>query len=99
MLLQGSGLGWLAAVVEPTVSYCTLVAPLVVAGAGIAMCVPTTADAVVASVPLSDSGVAGTNSALRELGGVFGVEILAAVFAANGSYASLPNKHQRPRPD
>lgn len=89
MILQGGGLGWLAAAVEPGVGYGTLVAPLIVAGVGIAMCFPTTADAVVASVPLADSGVAaGTNSALRELGGVFGVAILAAVFAANGSYAS-----------
>jgi hypothetical protein len=31
---------------------------------------------------------AGTNNALNALGGVFGVAILAAVFAAHGSYAS-----------
>lgn len=53
------------------------------------MCFPTIANAVVAAVPLPDAGIAaGTNSALREVGGVFGVAILAAVFAANGSYAS-----------
>lgn len=41
------------------------------------------------SVPAADSGVAaGTNSALRELGGVFGIAILAAVFAAKGGYGS-----------
>ncbi len=39
--------------------------------------------------PPRDVGVAsGTNSALRELGGVFGVAVLAAVFASYGSYAS-----------
>jgi len=89
LLLQAVGLGWLAAVVTPGVGYGTLVAPLVVAGVGIAMCFPTTANAVVAAVPPEDAGVAaGTNTALREVGGVFGVAILAAVFAAQGGYAS-----------
>ena len=31
---------------------------------------------------------AGTNNALNALGGVFGVAVLAAVFAAHGSYAT-----------
>jgi hypothetical protein len=75
--------------VQPGVGYGTLVGPLIVAGIGISMCFPTVANAVVASVPLEDSGVAaGTNNALRELGGVFGIAILAGVFAAHGSYAS-----------
>ena len=64
-------------------------APLIVAGIGIAMCFPAVANAVTASVPGSDVGVAaGTNNALNALGGVFGVAILAAVFAARGSYAT-----------
>jgi EmrB/QacA subfamily drug resistance transporter len=89
LLLQGLGLGWLSLVVEPGVSYGTLVLPLVIAGVGIAMCFPTTANAVVAAVPPNDAGVAaGTNNALREIGGVFSVAILAATFAAYGSYAS-----------
>jgi hypothetical protein len=41
------------------------------------------------SVPLSEAGVAsGTNSMLRELGGVFGVAVLASVFARQGVYTS-----------
>ena len=41
------------------------------------------------SVPLSEAGVAsGTNSMLRELGGVFGVAVLASVFARHGVYSS-----------
>ena len=75
--------------VRPGVGYGTLVAPLIVAGVGIAMCFPTVANAVTASVPPGDVGVAaGTNNALNALGGVFGIAILAAVFAAHGSYAS-----------
>jgi MFS family permease len=89
LLLQATGLGWLAAVVEPGVGYGTVVLPLIVAGIGIAMCFPTVANAVVSSVPLEDTGMAaGTNNALREVGGVFGIAIIAAVFAGNGGYAS-----------
>jgi EmrB/QacA subfamily drug resistance transporter len=87
LVLQAAGLGWLAAVTRPGVSYLTLVAPLVVAGVGIAMCFPAVANAVTAAVPLEDVGVAaGTNNALNALGGVFGVAIMAAVFAGNGGY-------------
>ena len=89
LVLQAAGLGWLAAVTTPGVSYGTLVAPLIMAGIGISMCFPTVANAVTASVPPADVGVAaGTNNALNALGGVFGIAILAAVFAAHGSYAS-----------
>ena len=87
--LQAAGLGWLAAVTHPGVGYGTLVAPLIIAGAGTAMCFPTVANAVTSSVPAADVGVAaGTNNALNALGGVFGIAIMSAVFAANGSYAT-----------
>jgi EmrB/QacA subfamily drug resistance transporter len=89
LALQAIGLAWLAVVAEPAVSYGTLVAPLIVAGVGTAMCFPTVANAVTASVPPADVGVAaGTNNALNALGGVLGVAVLAAVFARYGSYAS-----------
>lgn len=89
LLLQGSGLGWLAAVVEPGVGYGTLVGPLVISGIGVAMCFPTVANAVVEAVPIEDAGVAaGVNTSLREVGGVFGIALMAAVFAQAGSYAS-----------
>jgi EmrB/QacA subfamily drug resistance transporter len=89
-LLQAAGIVWLAAIVHTGVSYPTLIAPFIVTGIGSALCFPTAAGAVMMSVPANDAGVAaGTNSALRELGGVFGVAILAAVFAhEGGGYAS-----------
>jgi len=75
--------------VEPAVAYTTLVPPLIVSGIGIGMIFATSASAATAAVPRHDTAVAaGTNTALRELGGVFGIAILAAVFAHNGSYAS-----------
>jgi MFS family permease len=88
LALQGLGLGWLWALASATSGYGPLIGPLVVSGVGISLCFPTVANAVVASLPLEDSGVAaGTNSAFRELGGVFGIALVAAVFAAHGSYA------------
>jgi EmrB/QacA subfamily drug resistance transporter len=88
LILQAGGLAWLAAATHPGVGYPDLVAPLVISGVGISMCFPTVANLVTASVPPADVGVAaGTNNALNALGGVFGVAILAAVFAAHGSYA------------
>ena len=88
LTLQAGGLAWVAAVAAPDAGYGDLVGGLVVAGVGISMCFPTVAGAVVASVP-EDTGVAaGTNSALRELAGVFGVAVAAAVFAARGGYGS-----------
>jgi ABC-type glycerol-3-phosphate transport system permease component len=47
------------------------------------------ANVVLSSVKPEEEGQAsGANNAIRELGGVFGVAVLAAVFTANGSYAS-----------
>ena len=89
LVLQAAGLAWLAAVTQPGTGYGTLVAPLVVAGVGIGIGFPTVANAVTGSVPLEGVGLAvGTNNALNALGGVFGIAILAAVFAAHGSYAT-----------
>jgi MFS family permease len=89
LVLQAAGLGWLAVVAGPGTGYGTLVAPLITAGIGIAMCFPTVANLVTGSVPQADVGVAaGTNNALNALGGVFGIAILAAIFAARGGYAT-----------
>jgi len=89
MVTQAAGLGWLAAVVRPGTGYGALVVPLVVAGVGISMGFPTVAAMVADSVPVEDAGVAaGTNSALREMGSVFGVAVIAVVFAGHGGFAS-----------
>ena len=50
------------------------------------------ANAVVGAVPPSEMGIAsGTKSALREIGGVFGIAILASVFAHTGVHTSPGN--------
>ncbi len=89
LALQAIGLAWIAAVAAPDMSYLQLGLALGIAGVGIGLVFPTVANAVLASVPLSEAGVAsGTNSTMRELGGVLGVAILAAVFDRSGIYST-----------
>lgn len=89
LLLQGIGLFWLGLEATPDVGYGSLVLPLILSGVGISMVFPTVANAVVGSVPPIESGLAaGANNTVREAGGVVGVAVLAAVFAANGGYDS-----------
>jgi MFS family permease len=89
LALQTIGLGWFALIAAPGMGYVQLGLALTVAGVGISLCFPTVANAVMGSVPLAEAGVAsGTNSMLRELGGVLGVAVLASVFARHGVYHS-----------
>ena len=89
LLLQAAGLAWIAAIATPRLGYAVLGAALTLAGVGIGLVFPTVATEVMTSVPAPQIGVAsGTNSALRELGGVFGVAVLASVFARPGVYAA-----------
>jgi nitrate/nitrite transporter NarK len=89
LTLQAAGLGWVALIACPEVGYAQLGLALVIAGTGTSFCFPTVANAVLGSVPLAEAGVAsGTNSTIRELGGVLGVAVLATVFARHGVYTS-----------
>ena len=89
LAMQAAGLGWVALIADTSVGYLQLGIALTVAGVGTSLCFPTVANAVMSSVPTQEAGVAsGTNSSLRELGGVFGVAVLAAVFTRHAVYAS-----------
>jgi EmrB/QacA subfamily drug resistance transporter len=89
LLLQAGGFGWIAAMATIHISYVQLGLAFTVAGIGTSLCFPTVAGAVMGSVPLPQAGIAsGTNSAMRELGGVFGVAVLSSVFARTGVYSS-----------
>jgi EmrB/QacA subfamily drug resistance transporter len=89
LALQAIGYGWVALIAAPGVGYAQLAVALTITGIGTSCCFPTVANAVMGSVPLSEAGVAsGTNSMVRELGGVFGVAVLASVFARRGVYTS-----------
>jgi EmrB/QacA subfamily drug resistance transporter len=89
LTLQAVGLAWLAVVLSPTVAFATLVAPFVLCGVGMSLFFVPVSNMVLGSVRASEEGVAsGTNNAVRELGGVIGIAVLASVFASRGSYAS-----------
>src|SRR5215218_2183969 len=89
LALQAIAIGWLAAVTTPTVAYSSLLVPFVLAGAGMALVFAPAANAVLASVRPEEAGQAsGATNAIREVGGVMSVAILAAVFSGSGSYVS-----------
>jgi EmrB/QacA subfamily drug resistance transporter len=87
--LQAAGMAWLALIAEPGMAYSQMLAPFIVAGVGVSMAIPSAQNSVLGSAALDTIGkVAGANSMMRELGGVFGVAVAVAVFAGAGSYAS-----------
>jgi EmrB/QacA subfamily drug resistance transporter len=89
LTLQAGGLLWVALIAEPGLGYSELVLPFILAGVGVSMAIPSAQNSVVGSVADGDLGkAAGTNSMMRELGGVFGIAVLVAVFAGAGSFAS-----------
>src|SRR5438105_468277 len=87
--LQAVALGLMATIASTTQTYASLIAPFILAGAGMALVFAPSANAVLASVKVSEAGQAsGATNAIRELGGVLGIAILATVFTSHGSYVS-----------
>jgi EmrB/QacA subfamily drug resistance transporter len=87
--LQAAGMCWLALIVDPGMAYSEMLGPFIVAGVGVSMAIPAAQNSVVGSLATDALGkAAGANSMMRELGGVFGIAVAVAVFAAAGSYAS-----------
>jgi MFS family permease len=89
LALQSLGLAWIAFEGSPTASYSVFVAPFVISGIGMALYFAPVANVVLSSVRPEEEGQAsGANNAIRELGGVFGVAVLASIFAHYGGYGS-----------
>ncbi|HEY4097403.1 MAG TPA: DHA2 family efflux MFS transporter permease subunit [Baekduia sp.] len=89
LALQAIAIGWLAAVTTPDVAYSALLVPFILAGTGMALVFAPAANAVLGSVRPEEAGQAsGATNAIRELGGVLGVAVLASVFSARGGYGS-----------
>jgi MFS family permease len=87
--LQAIALGWMASTASVGLSYVTWVIPFVLAGSGMALVFAPSANAVLSSVRTDETGQAsGATNAIRELGGVLGVAVLATVFTSHGSYVS-----------
>src|ERR671936_84035 len=79
LAMQASGLAWIAAVSTPTTPYVELVGPFIISGIGMSLFFAPVANVVFSSVRPEEEGQAsGANNAIRELGGVFGVAVLAA---------------------
>jgi EmrB/QacA subfamily drug resistance transporter len=89
LLLKSAGLTWVVAVASPETSYTALLLPLIVEGIGTSMAIPVVQSAMLGALPGGDIGKAsGVNGVSQELGGVFGVAILVALFTTVGSYVS-----------
>jgi EmrB/QacA subfamily drug resistance transporter len=89
LALQAVGLAWIAAVSSATVGYASFVAPFIVSGIGMGMFFAPMANVILSAVKPAEEGKAsGANNAVREVGGVFGVAVLASVFSSYGSYES-----------
>jgi EmrB/QacA subfamily drug resistance transporter len=89
LALQGAALAWMAAAAAPGVTFGALVIPFAMAGVGMALTFAPSASAILGSVAPGRAGTAsGTSNAVREIGGVFGVAVLASVFAGSGGYAT-----------
>jgi MFS family permease len=91
LALQAIGLAWVAAVSSPTMPYVDLIVPFALSGMGMGLFFAPIANLILSSVRSEQEGQAsGANNAIRELGGVFGVAILASVFSHYGGYRSGP---------
>ena len=87
--LQAIAIVWLGAVTTTDVAYSALVPAFVLGGTGMALVFSPVANAILGAVKPHEAGQAsGANNAIRELGGVLGVAVLAAVFSASGGYES-----------
>ncbi|MBV8195656.1 MAG: DHA2 family efflux MFS transporter permease subunit, partial [Candidatus Dormibacteraeota bacterium] len=89
LALQATGLLWIAHVMTPSSPYGDMIVPFILSGIGMGLFFAPVANVVLSSVRRDQEGKAsGANNAIRELGGVLGVAVLASVFAHTGGYTS-----------
>ena len=87
LFMQAAAIAYLATVSEPDAAYATLVPAFILGGSGMALVFAPAANAVLGAVRPEEAGQAsGANNAIRELGGVLGVAVLAAVFTGAGGF-------------
>jgi EmrB/QacA subfamily drug resistance transporter len=89
LTLQAAALAGIAATATTTTRYTTGLVPFVLGGSGMALVFAPSASAILSVVRPDQAGQAsGAANAIREVGGVFGVAVLATVFSGAGSYAT-----------
>ena len=87
--LQAVALGWFTVVLDPAMAYTAVIGPFILSGVGMALVFAPAANAVLSAVLPHEAGQAsGATNAIREVGGVLGVAVLATVFSSAGGYAS-----------
>jgi EmrB/QacA subfamily drug resistance transporter len=87
LALQAAGLAWIATVSTPTMPYSHIIGAFVLSGTGMALFFAPVANVVLSSVrPDQEGKASGANNAIREVGGVFGVAVLATIFSRVGGY-------------
>jgi EmrB/QacA subfamily drug resistance transporter len=85
LLLQGVGLAWFAAMAGLHPAYGELVLPLVVAGVGVSMALPSGNTAAVSAVVPAQIGTAsGVANTMQRTGGALGIAVVSTVFASYG---------------
>jgi nitrate/nitrite transporter NarK len=89
LALQAIALVWIDRALSPGMAYASVIVPFILAGTGMALVFAPAANAVLSAVRRHETGQAsGANNAIREVGGVFGIAVLAAVFSHMGGYAN-----------
>ena len=89
LALQAIALVWIHQVNAVDVAYGLLVPGFVMGGTGMALVFAPAANAVLSAVRPEEAGQAsGATNAIRELGGVLGVAVLASVFSGAGGFES-----------
>jgi EmrB/QacA subfamily drug resistance transporter len=87
LMFEAGALGWLADVTTVSVPYTHLLPGLILGGIGNALFFAPIANMVFSSVRRHEEGIAsGVNNAIREFGGVLGIAVMGAIFAARGGY-------------
>jgi len=92
LILQAAGLAWVASLASASAGggYGRLVVPLVIAGIGVSMALPTVPTAALGAVGPADVGRAsGVSNTLQRFGAAFGIALVTAVFSANGHLGSV----------
>jgi MFS family permease len=89
LALQAGALAWFAATTTTSVTFGDQAIAFAMAGAGMGLVFAPSASALLSVVSPEQAGQAsGTNNAIREVGGVFGVAVLATVFSGSGAFTS-----------
>jgi EmrB/QacA subfamily drug resistance transporter len=81
MALQAAALAWIGAIAQVSTPYPQLLPAFIMGGIGMGLTFAPLSSAVINSIPSNLEGQAsGAYNSIRELGGVFGIAILGAVF-------------------